>query len=247
MVRFFGVDLVDIGKQVLDCLHEGFVRRALGQDQRLDHGGVHRTSRVRFQDRKPVSRWQIVPWRRGVAMDCRHEPRCGFSCLGYGAGRVVHPTLILLPVAGGGALVNRNPQLLDKAGGKVSVLLPEPNQVVDLSDMLRTVVEGCGAPDQCGKRRLQLRGEGLVSAAVLDVVEDVVENVQDMKAPASRGRHTTLLQARGRGILLRGKRLGERDQILAERGGPGRRRNQIAERPLLASLGCRLADRSTQR
>ena len=144
-------------------------------------------------------------------------------------------------------MVNRNPQLLDKAGGKVSVLLPKANQVMDLSYMLRTVVEGCGAPDQCGQRRLQLRCEGLVSTAVLGVVEDVVQNVQDMEAPASRGRHTAPLQAQGCGVLLLGKRLGESDQILAERGGPGRRRNQVAERPLLASLGCRLADRSTQR
>ncbi len=86
MVLVFGVELVDIGKQVLDCLHEGFVRRALGQDERLDHGGIHRTSRVRFQDGKPISRWQIVPRRRGVAVDCRHEPRCGFGRLGHGAG-----------------------------------------------------------------------------------------------------------------------------------------------------------------
>ncbi len=179
-------------------------------------------------------------------MDCRHEPRCGFGRLGHGAGRVVHRTPILFNVAGG-ALVNGSPQLLDKAGGKVCVLLPKTKQVVDLSDMLRAVVKGCGAPDQCGKRRLQLRGEGLVSAAVLDVVDDVVENVQNVEAPASRRRHAAPLQARGGGILLPGKGLGERNQILAERGGPGRRRNQIAERPLLASLGCRLADRSTQR
>lgn len=113
--------------------------------------------------------------------------------------------------------------------------------------MLGTVAEGCGGLDQGRKRWLQLRGEGVDSVAIFDVVEDVVENVEDMQTPTLCRRHTAPFRPPNGGVFLVGKRLGECDQVLAERGRPSRRRNQVAESPLLASLARGLADGSTQR
>jgi len=115
--------------------------------------------------------------------------------------------------------------------------------------MLGTVAEGCGDLDQCRKGWLQLHGESVVSVAVLDVVEDVVQNVEDMQTPTPSRRHTAPVRPQCRGVssFLVGKRLGECDQVLAKRGRPSRRRNQVVESPLLASLARGLADGSTQR
>jgi hypothetical protein len=67
-----------------------------------------------------------------------------------------------------------------------------------------------------------------------------------MKAPALRRRHTAFLRLQGSVILLPAKRLAQGDQVLAERGDPNRRGNQVAESPLLASLARGLAHGSTQ-
>ncbi len=250
--RVLGIDLVDVGEQALDCLHQSLVGRALCQNQRLDHGGVHRARRVRFQDWQPIASGEVVPCRRGVAVHRGQDPGCRFGRLGHGAGRGVRliPTLPLL--AGRRPLLDGSAELLDEAGREVSILLPQPNKVLELPDMLRAVVEGRGGADQSRQSRLQLAWERLVSAAELDVVEDVVEDVQNMQ-PATLSRRSAAPRGLGGlgGILLWAKRLGQGDQVLAEGSNAGGRGQQVREGPLLAFLGRRrttrtgLADGST--
>jgi hypothetical protein len=68
-----------------------------------------------------------------------------------------------------------------------------------------------------------------------------------MQTAALRRGHAAPLGIQSNGILLAPKRLGEGDQILAKRGDPRGRGNQVGESPLLASLACGLADGFTQR
>jgi hypothetical protein len=111
--------------------------------------------------------------------------------------------------------------------------------------VLRGFVEGSCGPDEGREEGLQLLGKRIVAIAVFDMVENVVQNVQDMKTPALSGRNPNPLGLNGCcGILVASKRFGEGEEILGEGGGPSRRGNQVAESPLLASLARGLADGS---
>lgn len=113
-------------------------------------------------------------------MHRRHDERRCFCRFSHSAGRVAGLIAILPFFPRCRTLVDRRLKLLDKTLGKVLVLVPKLDQAVDLSGMLRAVVERRSASDQGGERRLEFLSKGLVTVAVLDVVENVVQDVQDM-------------------------------------------------------------------
>lgn len=156
-VRLLRVDLVHVDKKFLDSLHEVLIRRARCQDERLDHVGVHGPRRVRFHDGKPVASWEVVPWRGRVSMHSRHEERGVLRGFGCGRRRVGDLSL----AARCGSAADCCPELLDKAGVKVSLLLPKRQQILDLPHVLGRVRERRGAPNKGRQGRRQGRGEPL--------------------------------------------------------------------------------------
>ena len=64
------------------------------------------------------------------------------------------------------------------------MFLPKPDQVLDFSDVFRAVVEGCRTSDQTREHWLQFVGKGFVVIAILDMVENVVEDVEYVETAA---------------------------------------------------------------
>lgn len=78
--------------------------------------------------------------------------------------------------------------------------------------MFWAIGEGGCAPEEGRQCRLELLGEGIVVVAMLDVVEDVIEDVENVETAAPHRRQALFVLELGqRAVLLAAEGLGESD------------------------------------